>query len=65
MGKFTKLDIVIVITLIALGLIPWPFTKSPYPLIGGWLPLPLLYYWILEAMYFTYICILVYRWLKR
>lgn len=50
--------------LFLLSFIPWPWYYSPEPLIGGWLPFPLFYWWVVEVMYILFISYITYRWLQ-
>jgi hypothetical protein len=45
-----KIIIPIFVVLFLLGAVPWPFTAQPTPYIGGWLPFPLAFWWILMAV---------------
>ncbi len=42
-----KLILIIFVILLLLGMVPFSFTATPEPYIFGWLPFPLLYWWIL------------------
>ena len=41
-----KLIFIIFIVLLLAAMIPFGFTLSPEPYVFGWLPFPLLYWWI-------------------
>lgn len=45
-----KLILSIFAILLLLGMAPFSFTATPEPYIFGWLPFPLLYWWILMAI---------------
>ncbi|MDR7870883.1 MAG: hypothetical protein RIN55_08500 [Tissierellaceae bacterium] len=45
-----KLILSIFAVLLLLGMIPFSFTATPEPYIFGWLPLPLLYWWVLMGI---------------
>ena len=42
-----KLILIIFVILLLLGMVPFSFTATSEPYIFGWLPFPLLYWWIL------------------
>lgn len=52
------------LVLFLVGFIPWPFLYSPEPYLSGWLPLPLAFFWILEALYVIFVAYVGYDWLK-
>lgn len=39
-----------------LCMFPFAFTNSPEPYIAGWLPFPLLYWWILMLLNLVFVC---------
>lgn len=50
-----KLILGICSILIALAIIPFSFTASPEPYIFGWLPLSLLYWWVLMIVNLAFV----------
>lgn len=52
------------VILFLLGFVPWPWYYSSSPYLGGWLPLPLAYWWLLEVTYTVFIFYMTYYWLN-
>lgn len=52
------------IILFLVGFIPWGFLYDPEPYIGGWLPFPLAFFWVLEAIYVVFVAYVSYDWMK-
>lgn len=50
-----KLILSIFVVLLLLAMIPFSFTASPEPYIFGWLPMHLLYWWILMIINLIFI----------
>lgn len=63
MKRNTKIFVIFVILLLA-AMIPFEFTMNPEPYVFGWLPFPLLYWWILIAINFSFMIWVAYPWLK-
>lgn len=50
-----KLILSIFVILLLLGMVPFSFTATPQPYVFGWLPFPLLYWWILMAINLVFV----------
>lgn len=50
-----KLILIIFVILLLLGMAPFSFTATPEPYVFGWLPFPLLYWWILMAINLVFV----------
>ncbi|HLR20709.1 MAG TPA: hypothetical protein VK087_01755 [Tissierellaceae bacterium] len=50
-----KLILSIFVVLLLLALIPFSLTATPEPYIFGWLPFPLLYWWILMVVNLVFV----------
>lgn len=63
--KRNTLTLVIFAILFLAACIPFGFTESPEPYVFGWLPFPLLYWWILVGLNFVFLLWTTYAWLKE
>lgn len=63
MTRNQKVLIIFIILLLA-GAIPFKFTANPEPYIFGWLPFPLLYWWILVVLDLVFLLWVTYSWLN-
>ena len=50
-----KKILTIFVVLLLLALIPFGFTSTPEPYVFGWLPFPLLYWWILMIVNLVFV----------
>lgn len=50
-----KLIAIIFAVLLLAGMLPFGFTASPEPLVFGWLPFPLLYWWVLMFLNLVFV----------
>lgn len=50
------------LVLLALTFIPWPWFYRAEPLISGWLPFPLLYFWVVEFIYVSFVIYVGVTW---
>lgn len=48
--------------LLALTFVPWPWFYDAEPLTGGWLPFPLLYFWVVEFIYVGFVIYVGVTW---